>query len=166
MAGPESEQTGYNRALPPSEERSMTDQATVETGDHVMRFTFQRPDKKNALTGAMYQALADALDAAAADPAVRVVLIAGAGDAFTSGNDLKDFATWGSVGDAEALPVVKAIRRILSFPKPLVAAVRGAAVGFGTTLLPHCDAVVASETSRFSMPFVKLGLVPEFGSSY
>ena len=121
----------------------MTDQATVETRDHVLRFTFNRPDKKNALTGAMYAAFADALESAAADPAVRVVLVSGAGDAFTSGNDLKDFATWGSESDVEALPVVRAVRRVLSFPKPLVAAVRGVAVGFGTTLLPHCDAVLA-----------------------
>ena len=144
----------------------MSEHVLIETRDHVLRVTWNRPEKKNALTGAMYAAFAEALDRAASDPAVRVVLVMGAGDAFTAGNDLKDFATWGAAGSLDALPVVKAIRGVLAFPKPLVAAVHGAAVGFGTTLLPHCDAVVAGDSAMFSMPFVRLGLVPEFGSSY
>jgi enoyl-CoA hydratase/carnithine racemase len=144
----------------------MSEHVTVELRDHVLVVTWSRPEKKNALTGAMYAAFAEALDRASEDPAVRVVLVTGAGDAFTSGNDLKDFATWGTAGSVEELPVIQAIRRAVAFPKPLVAAVKGAAVGFGTTLLPHCDAVVAGESASFAMPFVRLGLVPEFGSSY
>lgn len=138
----------------------------TETRDGVLRLTWNRPEKKNALTGAMYAAYADALDQAAGDPAVRAVVVSGAGGAFTAGNDLQDFATWGASGNVEDLPVIRAIRRTLAFPKPLIAAVRGPAVGFGTTLLMHCDAVVAGESAAFAMPFTRLGLVPEFGSTY
>lgn len=144
----------------------MSEHVTVALREHVLVVTWNRPDKKNALTGEMYTAFADALDRAAGDPEVRVVLVTGAGDDFTSGNDLKDFATWGQAGSVEDLPVVRVIRRVVAFPKPLVAAVHGAAVGLGTTLLPHCDAVVAGVSAKFSLPFVRLGLVPEFGSSY
>ena len=138
----------------------------TETRDGVLTLTWNRPEKKNALTGAMYTAFHEALARAAGDPAVRVVLVTGAGPAFTSGNDLADFATWGGIKDVEDLPVIRAIRSTLAFPKPLIAAVRGPAVGFGTTLLLHCDAVVASETAAFALPFTRLGLVPEFGSTY
>lgn len=144
----------------------MSEHVAVELRDRVLVVTWNRPDKKNALTGEMYDAFAAALDRAKDDPEVRVVLVMGAGDAFTSGNDLQDFATWGQAGSVEDLPVVRVIRRVVSFPKPLVAAVHGPAVGLGTTLLPHCDAVVASKTASFALPFVRLGLVPEFGSSY
>ena len=136
----------------------------IEAG--VMTLRWDRPEKKNAITGAMYQAYADALAQAAADPAVRVVLVTGTGGSFTSGNDLADFSRWDMGGDPEQLPVVQAIRRTLALPKPLVAAVRGPAVGFGTTLLMHCDAVVAGPSATFALPFVRLGLVPEFGSTY
>lgn len=139
---------------------------SIVTADGVMTVRWDRPEKKNAITGAMYQGFADALAAAAADPAVRVVLIAGAGGSFTSGNDLADFARWDMSGDPEQLPVVRAIRAVLAFPKPLIAAVQGPAVGFGTTLLMHCDAVVAGPSAAFALPFVRLGLVPEFGSTY
>lgn len=144
----------------------MSDHVLTELRGHVLRITWNRPEKKNALTGAMYAAFAQALAGAVSDPAVRVVLVSGAGDAFTAGNDLKDFATWGQSGSVEDIPVIQAIRQVVAFPKPIVAAVKGAAVGFGTTLLLHCDAVLAGESARFSMPFVRLGLVPEFGSSY
>lgn len=144
----------------------MSESVLIDVNAHVMRVTWNRPEKKNALTGAMYAAFDQALERAAADPDVRVVLVIGAGDAFTAGNDLKDFATWGAAGGIEDIPVIRAIRRVVDFPKPLVAAVKGAAVGFGTTLLAHCDAVVAGPSATFSMPFVRLGLVPEFGSSY
>lgn len=144
----------------------MSEHVDIRIEDHVLRVTWNRPEKKNALTGAMYAAFAQALADASSDPAVRVVLVSGAGDAFTAGNDLKDFATWGQSGSVEDLPVIQAIRQVVAFPKPLVAAVKGAAVGFGTTLLLHCDAVVAAPSAAFSMPFVNLGLVPEFGSSY
>lgn len=138
----------------------------VEVAGPVMHVRWNRPEKKNACTGAMYQAFHDALARAEADPAIRVVLVAGTGGVFTSGNDLQDFARWDVQGDPEALPVVRAIRKTLAFPKPLVAAVRGPAVGFGTTLLMHCDAVVAGPSAAFAMPFTRLGLVPEFGSTY
>ena len=138
----------------------------TELTDGILRIVFNRPEKKNALTGAMYAAFDEALARAAGDPGLRVVLVSGAGAAFTSGNDLQDFATWGAVASVEDLPVIRAIRRTLAFPKPLVAAVRGPAVGFGTTLLLHCDAVVAGESATFAMPFTRLGLVPEFGSTY
>ncbi|MFN3431258.1 MAG: enoyl-CoA hydratase-related protein [Candidatus Sericytochromatia bacterium] len=144
----------------------MSESVLIDVQQHVMRVTWNRPEKKNALTGAMYAAFEQALERAATDPDVRVVLVVGAGDAFTAGNDLKDFATWGQSGGIEDIPVIRAIRRVVDFPKPLVAAVKGAAVGFGTTLLAHCDAVVAGQSATFSMPFVRLGLVPEFGSSY
>jgi enoyl-CoA hydratase/carnithine racemase len=138
----------------------------TETVDGILRIVWNRPDKKNALTGAMYAAYDAALARAAEDDAVRVVLVTGQGPAFTSGNDLQDFGTWGQYADVEQLPVIRAIRRTLAFPKPLVAAVRGPAVGFGTTLLLHCDAVVAGGSATFAMPFTRLGLVPEFGSTY
>ena len=138
----------------------------IAAADGVMQITWNRPEKKNALTGAMYAAYADALDRAAADDAVRAVIVAGAGGAFTAGNDLQDFATWGAIPNVDDLPVIRAIRRTLAFPKPLIAAVRGPAVGFGTTLLMHCDAVVAGESAAFALPFTRLGLVPEFGSTY
>lgn len=138
----------------------------TEIVDGVLRITWNRPEKKNALTGAMYTAFHEALARASEDPAVRAVLVTGEGPAFTSGNDLADFATWGAIKDVEDLPVIRAIRSTLAFPKPLVAAVRGPAVGFGTTLLLHCDAVVAGDSAAFALPFTRLGLVPEFGSTY
>jgi enoyl-CoA hydratase/carnithine racemase len=143
----------------------MTDHVTVSQDGGVLLVTLNRPEKKNALTGAMYDAIDRALAGAATEPSVRVVLISGSGSAFTSGNDLQDFATWGQINDVEEIPVVRVIRRVLAFPKPLVAAVHGVAVGFGTTLLLHCDAVIATSSATFSLPFVKLGLVPEFGST-
>jgi enoyl-CoA hydratase/carnithine racemase len=143
----------------------MTEHVLVERHDRVLSVTWNRPEKKNALTGAMYTAFDEALAEAAADPAIRAVLVKGAGSAFTAGNDLQDFATWGRSASLEDLPVMRTIRRVLDFPKPLVAAVHGAAVGYGTTLLLHCDAVVAAPSATFSLPFIRLGLVPEFGSS-
>ena len=122
-----------------------------------------RPEKKNALTIAMYQAMADALRAAAADPAVRAVLITGQPGIFTSGNDLEDFMQRPPSGpDA---PVFQFMRAMIACDKPVVAAVTGAAIGIGTTLLLHCDFVYVSDEARLAMPFVALGLVPEFASS-
>jgi len=132
----------------------------------VLTITLNRPDKKNALDGAMYTEMREAFDAAGNDTEVRVVCLTGAGDAFTAGNDLRDFASWDSYESTQQVPVVRLIRRLIDFDKPIVAAVRGAAVGFGTTVLLHCDVVVASLTAKFSLPFVRLGLVPEFASSY
>jgi enoyl-CoA hydratase/carnithine racemase len=136
----------------------------TETRDRVLRIEIARPEKKNALTQEMYRAMADALAAADGDPAVRVVLIHGARDCFTAGNDLKDFLERSSSGGPSS-----AFRFISALPKlakPLVAAVNGAAVGIGTTMLLHCDLVYAAPGARFQLPFVPLGLVPEAGSSF
>jgi enoyl-CoA hydratase/carnithine racemase len=128
-----------------------------------------RPEKKNALTVAMYQAMADAIDSAKADPAVRAVLITGQPGIFTSGNDLEDFvqrsAGSGAGSDSEDSPVFGFMRALLGCDKPVVAAVTGAAIGIGTTMLLHCDLVYVSDEARLAMPFVGLGLVPEFASS-
>jgi enoyl-CoA hydratase/carnithine racemase len=130
----------------------------------VAAIRFNRPEKKNAITVAMYQALVDALDDAARDNAVRVVGLFG-GDDFTAGNDLGDFLAAGAIATPEELPVVKLIRALIAFPKPILAGVKGVAVGFGTTILLHCDAVVAGKSARFALPFTRLGLVPEAASS-
>jgi enoyl-CoA hydratase/carnithine racemase len=122
-----------------------------------------RPEKKNALTMAMYRAMADALVAATADNAVRAVLITGQPGIFTSGNDLEDFMQRPPEGpDSPSFAFMKAL---LGCDKPVIAAVTGAAIGIGTTMLLHCDFVYVSDEARLAMPFVSLGLVPEFGSS-
>lgn len=126
-----------------------------------------RPEKKNALTVAMYQAMADALNAAQTDPAVRAVLITGQPGIFTSGNDIEDFMSRppGQGSNAADSPVFQFMRALVGIDKPVVAAVTGAAIGIGTTLLLHCDLVYVSDEARLAMPFVSLGLVPEFASS-
>ena len=126
-----------------------------------------RPEKKNALTVAMYQAMTEALVAAKADPAVRAVLITGQPGVFTSGNDIEDFMTRapGQGADSMDSPVFKFMHALLDCDKPGVAAVTGAAIGIGTTMLLHCDFVYVSDEARLAMPFVALGLVPEFASS-
>lgn len=126
-----------------------------------------RPEKKNALTIAMYQAMADAIHAAKADAGVRALLITGQPGIFTSGNDLEDFMQRppGGGSNAEASPVSQFMRALIDCDKPVVAAVTGAAIGIGTTMLLHCDLVYVSDEARLAMPFVGLGLVPEFGSS-
>jgi len=136
----------------------------TETEGGVLRMTFNRADKKNAITAAMYQALAHALRHAERDNAVRVALIHGAPDVFTAGNDLQDFlASPPRTADA---PVFQFLRAVHEFPKPLLAAVSGLAVGIGTTMLLHCDLVYCAPGTRFSLPFVNLGLCPEAGSSF
>ncbi len=129
----------------------------------VMAIGINRPQKKNALTAAMYAAMADALKSAQADEAIRVVIFHGTADAFTAGNDLEDFLQRPPVTDDA--PVFQFLLTVTAFDKPLVAAVNGVAVGLGTTLLFHCDLVYAADNARFSLPFTQLGLVPEFGSS-
>lgn len=126
-----------------------------------------RPEKKNALTIAMYQAMADALSAAQADAAVRAVLIAGQPGIFSSGNDIEDFMSRppGTGSASPESPVFQFMRALIGIDKPVVAAVTGAAIGIGTTLLLHCDLVYVSDEARLALPFVSLGLVPEFGSS-
>jgi enoyl-CoA hydratase/carnithine racemase len=126
-----------------------------------------RPEKKNALTVAMYQAMAEALNAAREDGAVRAVLITGQPGIFTSGNDVEDFLTRppGQGSDSMDSPVFRFMRALLDCDKPVVAAVTGAAIGIGTTMLLHCDFVYVSDEARLAMPFVALGLVPEYASS-
>lgn len=132
----------------------------IEQGG-VLEIHIDRPEKKNALTAAMYNRMTAALADAAARENIGAVLIAGKGDAFCAGNDLKDF-TQGPQGGAAAFAFIRAIA---SFDKPLVAAVQGLAVGVGTTMLFHCDLVYAAPDARFITPFVNLGIVPEAGSS-
>jgi enoyl-CoA hydratase/carnithine racemase len=137
------------------------------TVNGVATIEIARPEKKNAITMAMYQAMADALVAANADGAVRAVLITGQPGIFTSGNDLEDFMQRppGSGSDAMESPVFQFMRALIGCEKPVVAAVTGAAIGIGTTMLLHCDLVYVSDEARLAMPFVSLGLVPEFASS-
>jgi enoyl-CoA hydratase/carnithine racemase len=135
----------------------------------VLTIEIARPEKKNALTQAMYQAMADALNGARDDKAVRAVLITGQPGIFTSGNDIEDFMKRGGASsqgsDAMESPVFRFMRALLDCDKPVVAAVTGAAIGIGTTMLLHCDFVFVADDARLAMPFVALGLVPEFASS-
>ncbi len=124
-----------------------------------------RPDKKNALTGEMYAAMADALAAANKSAAVRCVLIAGSAGAFCAGNDLQDFQRAAEDEEGLSEPILRFLHALAGLRKPLVAAVQGVAIGIGTTMLLHCDYVVAATDARFATPFVNLGLVPEAGSS-
>ena len=138
---------------------------SIRTGvvNGVATIEIARPEKKNALTMAMYQAMADAIEGAGRDPAVRAILITGQPGVFTSGNDLEDFMQRPPQGGDS--PVYRFMLALLACEKPVVAAVTGAAVGIGTTMLLHCDLVYVADDSRLAMPFVALGLVPEFGSS-
>lgn len=129
----------------------------------VLTLEIARPEKKNALTIAMYEAMTQALEAAPADKDVRAVLIMGQPAVFTAGNDLQDFLQRPPVAEDSA--VLQFMHALLKVEKPIVAAVTGAAVGIGVTMLLHCDLVYVSEDAQLSMPFVSLGLVPEFGSS-
>ena len=143
------------------------DEIKTTEADGILEITIDRPAKKNALTLAMYDALAAALARASADPSVRVVLVRGGvgeGAVFTSGNDLQDFMRAPPTGDDS--PVVRFLEAIRTFDKPLIAAVAGHAIGVGTTMLFHCDLVYAAEDARFQLPFVNLALVPEAGSSF
>lgn len=144
----------------------MTEHVKSELSGGVLTLTLQRPDKKNALTGAMYDALSDALKKADADPAVHVVLFQGDGDSFTAGNDLADFAAQANGASSVDGPAHLFIDTISKVGKPLVAAVQGNAVGVGTTMLLHCDLVYLAENARLITPFVNLALVPEAASSW
>jgi len=135
----------------------------IDTAAGVMTLTINRLDKKNSLTQAMYGAMADALNQAAADAAVRAVVLQGHETIFSAGNDIGDFLN-GPTSTLES-PVYRFLQGIAQFPKPLVAAVCGPAVGVGTTMLIHCDLVYAGDNAAFSMPFVNLGLCPEAASS-
>lgn len=141
----------------------MSDQILVSRADGVCEVQLNRPEKRNALTLAMYGALTDALNEARADDSIRVVLVSGAGASFTAGNDLNDFMSQGNfTGSNNAIHFLDTLR---GFRKVLIAAVHGQTVGIGVTALLHCDLVVAARSTQMSMPFVKLGLVPEAGSS-
>jgi enoyl-CoA hydratase/carnithine racemase len=140
----------------------VSDQLLYSKKGAVASIRFNRPEKKNAITSAMYGAMAAALADASSDDAIRAVGIYG-GDVFTAGNDIGDFLAAGALsGD---LPVVQVLKAMIAFPKPILAAVKGNAIGIGTTLLMHCDAVVAGNSAKFALPFTKLGLVPEAASS-
>ena len=141
----------------------MTDHVLVSQTGGVCELRLNRPEKRNAITLAMYDALWQALVRAEGDDAVRVILLSGAGASFTAGNDLGDFLNGPAVG-ADSGPA-RFIRLLPKIRKVLVAAVHGSTVGIGVTLLLHCDLVLASRSARLSMPFVKLGLVPEAASS-
>jgi enoyl-CoA hydratase/carnithine racemase len=137
----------------------------TERSTSVLRIQLNRPEKKNAMTSHMYVTLADLLNGAANDDQVRVVLWHGAGDSFCAGNDIEDFLKTPPVSGDES-PQARLMKALVNFDKPLVAAVHGAVIGGGTTMLTHCDFVYAGESAKFQMPFINLGVAPEFGSSY
>ncbi len=141
----------------------MTQDIHIDIQGHIMTLTMARPKRRNALTLAMYEAMTEALDLAKAQEEIRAVCFKGAEGAFTSGNDLMDFMKSPPTGQDS--PVFCFLRALVDFPKPLVAAVQGYAVGIGTTMLLHCDLVYADTTALFQMPFVNLALVPEAASS-
>lgn len=143
----------------------MTEHVKVEHKDHILTLTFARPDKKNAITNAMYGALADAIVAAETDHATRVIVLRGEGDMFTAGNDVGEFAMMATGAFNSERHVSRFVDAIARSTKPLVAAVQGRAVGIGTTMLLHCDFVVLAEDAQLSTPFVSLALVPEAAST-
>jgi enoyl-CoA hydratase/carnithine racemase len=142
----------------------MTEHLLLQRHGPRLKLTMNRPERRNAITVAMYAALADAIEGAAGDDGVRVITLEGAGEDFTAGNDLGDFLN-ALPQDGSDIPVWRLLRALARNMVPLVAAVHGNAVGIGTTMLFHCDLVVAEEGSRFVMPFTDLGLVPEAASS-
>jgi enoyl-CoA hydratase/carnithine racemase len=131
---------------------------------NILVLSFNRPAKMNALTRSMYAGLATGLNEAAGDFGIRAVILTSEDQHFTAGNDISDFMN--NPPTSESSEVSQFLESLLNFPKPLIAAVKGNAVGVGTTMLLHCDVVVASHTAKFSMPFASLGLVPEAGSSF
>jgi enoyl-CoA hydratase/carnithine racemase len=141
----------------------MSNDILVHTEAGVMTVTLNRVDKKNSITSAMYGAMAEALATAAADPAIRVAVLQGHETIFSAGNDIGDFLNKPPAGTDS--PVFRFLRGIAGFPKPLLAAVCGPAVGVGTTMLLHCDLVYAGDNAAFSVPFANLGLCPEAASS-
>ncbi|WKE66265.1 enoyl-CoA hydratase-related protein [Gallaecimonas kandeliae] len=141
----------------------MTEFVTTALEDGVLVVKLARADKKNALTQAMYSALTDALSQAESDLAVKAVLLQGNDQVFCAGNDLEDFLSLKDLGQDS--PILRFLTTLVRFKKPLLAAVAGPAVGIGTTVLLHCDLVVAQQGARFQLPFVALGLCAEAGSS-
>lgn len=144
----------------------MTDHIKTELGDGVLTVTLARADKKNAITQAMYAALSDAAERARTDDAVRVLVFKGEGDSFSAGNDIGDFIAIGSqTSNPSDMAVFRFLKAMADLDKPVVAAVRGRAVGVGLTLLLHCDMVVVAEDALLSAPFINLALAPEAASS-
>src|SRR5437762_11454446 len=139
------------------------DEIITERSGNILRVELNRPAKRNAMTSRMYEGLADIFNEAAKDERTRVVLWHGAGDSFCAGNDIEDFLK-NPPGPGES-PQARLMKALVNFDKPLVAAVHGSAIGGGATMLTHCDFVYAGESAKFQMPFINLGLVPEFGSS-
>jgi enoyl-CoA hydratase/carnithine racemase len=143
----------------------MTDLVTVTDAGPVRTVRMNRPDKKNALTASMYDAMAEAIESANRRDDLRCVVIAGGPGAFSAGNDLQEFMQAATAGEGLGATVVRFLHALARSERPLVAAVQGVAVGVGTTMLLHCDHVVAGTDARFSTPFVSLGLVPEAAST-
>lgn len=139
-------------------------QVVTQLQDRVLTLSLNRPERKNALSLAMYAALAELISAADADTQIRVIVLTGTDEFFTSGNDLMDFMNEPHIHDQH--PVVRFINALRHCGKPVVAIVRGHAVGIGTTLLLHCDLAYVAEDARLQLPFVNLGLCPEYASSY
>jgi enoyl-CoA hydratase/carnithine racemase len=143
----------------------MTEHVRIQNDGGILTLTLARPDKKNALTDAMYGKLADAIESAESDTSARVILIRGEGDMFTAGNDVGEFAAVAAGKSEGSRNVVRFIQSLARCTRPLVAAVQGRAVGVGTTMLLHCDLVVLADNAQLSTPFVSLALVPEAASS-
>ncbi len=140
------------------------DEIITERSGSIIRVELNRPKRRNAITSGMYVTLADIFNDAAKDEQIRVVLWHGAGESFSAGNDVEDFlANPPGPGDS---PQARLMNALIDLDKPLIAAVHGAAIGGGTTMLLHCDFVYAGESAKFQMPFINLAVVPEFGSSY
>jgi enoyl-CoA hydratase/carnithine racemase len=136
----------------------------AERSGNILSIQLNRPAKKNAMTSSMYITMAELLNGAGKDDQIRVVLWHAAGNSFSAGNDIEDFMK-NPPGQGES-PQAQLMQALINLEKPLVAAVQGAAIGGGTTMLAHCDFVYAGESAKFQLPFVNLALVPEFGSSY
>jgi enoyl-CoA hydratase/carnithine racemase len=143
----------------------MSEHITTESKDGVLHIIFNRPEKRNALTRAMYAGFAEGIDKAEKDPTIRVILIYGNGKCFCAGNDLRDFQDpeWGT---SQTRPALSWTDLILKAKKPIIAAVHGYSIGVGVTMLLHFDLIYASAGCQFQFPFVNLGLVPEFGSTF
>jgi len=141
----------------------MMDEIITERSESVLRVQLNRPAKKNAMTSSMYVTLAEIFTDAAKNEQTRVVLWHGAGDSFCAGNDIEDFLK-NPPGPGDS-PQARLMNALVDFDKPIVAAVQGAAIGGGTTMLTHCDFVYAGESAKFRMPFIDLAVLPEFGSS-
>lgn len=142
----------------------MTEHVDIQRDGAVLSAAFARPEKKNAITGAMYEALIEAFETAEREPDIGAMVLSGKGGAFTAGNDIADFLA-AAMHEAGEFPAWRFVQKLAEFDKPLIAAVDGLAIGVGTTLCFHCDLVYATPEARFQTPFVNLGLVPEAGSS-